>query len=363
MTHLSQYSPGMQTTQQRDNILKAVRFERPDHIPMEFHINGACWQHYPQDALQELMAEHPLLFPDFTRTQEKIIPYFSLVQRKEAPYTDPWGCTWITSEDGITGTVTQHPLADWADFENYEAPDPEETDGLIPVDWDQITAKMAHKKAEGKLLQAALRHGHTFLQLCDIRGYQALVFDMVDNEPRLRQLIQMVEDFNMALVEKYLKLGIEWMSYPEDLGMQLGPMLSPKHFREYIQPSYQRLMQPAADANCIIHMHSDGDIRTLADELVDSGVQVINLQDLVNGIDWIAEKYAGKVCIDLDIDRQKITPSGRPEDIDDLIREEVEKLGSKEGGLMMIYGLYPGVPLENVKALMDAMEKYATYYV
>ena len=29
---------------------------------------------------------------------------------------------------------------------------------------------------------------------------------------------------------------------------------------------------------------------------------------------------------------------------------------------MMIYGLYPGVPLENVKALMDAMERYATYF-
>jgi hypothetical protein len=86
------------------------------------------------------------------------------------------------------------------------------------------------------------------------------------------------------------------------------------------------------------------------------------LQDLVNGIDWIAEHYASKVCIDLDIDRQKITPKGSPQDIDQLIREEVEKLGSKDGGLMMIYGLYPGVPLENVKALMDAMEKYAGYY-
>jgi hypothetical protein len=40
----------------------------------------------------------------------------------------------------------------------------------------------------------------------------------------------------------------------------------------------------------------------------------------------------------------------------------VEKLGSAQGGLMMIYGLYPGVPLPNVKALMDAMEKYATFY-
>ena len=28
----------------------------------------------------------------------------------------------------------------------------------------------------------------------------------------------------------------------------------------------------------------------------------------------------------------------------------------------MIYGLYPGIPLENVRALMDAMERYMGYF-
>jgi len=28
----------------------------------------------------------------------------------------------------------------------------------------------------------------------------------------------------------------------------------------------------------------------------------------------------------------------------------------------MIYGLYPGIPLENIKAVMDAMERYAAFY-
>jgi uroporphyrinogen decarboxylase len=89
---------------------------------------------------------------------------------------------------------------------------------------------------------------------------------------------------------------------------------------------------------------------------------VINLQDLVNGIDWIADRFAGQVCVDLDIDRQAVTRFGTPAQIDALIREEVEKLGSKHGGLMMIYGLYPGVAMENVRALMDAMTRYATFY-
>ena len=55
----------------RDNILKAIRFERPDYIPMIFSINSACWHHYDQNALQDLMEAHPFLFPDFRREKEK----------------------------------------------------------------------------------------------------------------------------------------------------------------------------------------------------------------------------------------------------------------------------------------------------
>jgi uroporphyrinogen decarboxylase len=59
---------------------------------------------------------------------------------------------------------------------------------------------------------------------------------------------------------------------------------------------------------------------------------------------------------------QGITRFGTPAQIDALIGEEVEKLASPRGGLMMIFGMYPGMPLENAKALMDAMEKYAGFY-
>ena len=139
-------------------------------------------------------------------------------------------------------------------------------------------------------------------------------------------------------------------------------MLSPELFRKYIKPSYEKIIQPAKDAGCIIHMHSDGDIRLLMDDILDCGVDIINLQDLVNGIDWIAEKLAGKVCIDLDVDRQDIMMNGTPAQVDSLILEEIEKLGSKEGGLMLCQGVYPAISLENIEAAMDAMEKYAGYY-
>lgn len=344
---------------ENENLKRAVRFEKPDWIPVTFHINEACWFHYDQQALQELMVEHPLLFPGY-QPVAKVEPNLSPVQRADIPYVDPWGCTWKTSEDGIVGLVSDHPLADWKSFADYQAPDPSKTDGLLEVDWVHKAKDMSGRN--GELSIASLPHGHTFLRLCDIRGYENLVFDMMDDNPNMSRLIEMVEEFNLGVINRYIECGATWMSYPEDLGTQSGPMIIPEHFRKYIKPSYERLMKPARDKGLIIHMHSDGDIRVLADELIDGGVEVINLQDIVNGIDWIADNFAGKICIDLDIDRQSVTPYGTRSEIEALIKEEVQKLGSRDGGLTMIYGLYPGVPLENVKALMDALETYMGYY-
>ena len=308
------------------------------------------------------MADHPLLFPGGPPDLDPYEPRYLLNARADAQYTDAWGCVWTTPDDGITGTVTGHAIVTWDALNTYQSPDPAETDGVYPRDWDAVATSFKSAKSEGRLRTGGLTHGHTFLRLCDLRGYQNLLFDMTDEEPRLWELIEMVEAFNSGMVQRLLDLGAEWISYPEDLGMQVGPMLSPEQFRTYIKPSYQRLMKPARERGVIVHMHSDGDIRTLVDDLIEGGVEVINLQDLVNGIDWIAEKFAGKVCIDLDIDRQDVVPRGTPAQVDALVREEVEKLGSREGGLMMIHGWYPGVPLENVRALMDAMENYAGFY-
>lgn len=95
---------------------------------------------------------------------------------------------------------------------------------------------------------------------------------------------------------------------PEDLGMQVGPKSGPDHFRQYIKPFYQRMIGLVWQAGEIIHMHSDGDIRLLADDIVDGGIEALNLQNLVNGVDWNAENLKDRVCVDKNIDRQKIIP-------------------------------------------------------
>jgi hypothetical protein len=144
----------------------------------------------------------------------------------------------------------------------------------------------------------------------------------------------------------------------EDLGMQNTPMLSSEHFRKYIAPCYDRLTRPVKAAGILVHEHSDGFILPLLDDIIRTGGDVLNLQDLVNGIDAIAREAKGRIAIDLDVDRQLVTVQGSPKDIDDHIRECVTKLGSPEGGLSLVYQPWPPTPPANLDAAFGAMERH-----
>jgi uroporphyrinogen decarboxylase len=283
-------------------------------------------------------------------------------RRKGIRYTDSWGCEWSTAYDGYTGSVVYHPLENWENFETYTAPDPDKHWGWGTIDWGKEHERTLKVQRSGNLVTTGLRHGYMFLTLEYLCGYENLIFDMYEENPKLYALIQMVEDFNFELVKRYLALGPDVCTYPEDLGAQSGPMIMPEHFRKYIIPSYKRLMQPAKDSNTLVRVHSDGYVMDLVDDIIDAGANILNIQDLVNGIDTMWKELKGRVALDLDIDRQNIVMHGSPKDIDDHIHEIVEKLGSKQGGLSLSCGIYPPVPIENIGAIMDALEKYSTFY-
>jgi uroporphyrinogen decarboxylase len=306
---------------------------------------------------------HPRLFPTFKKGSVDFNNFGSRLKGREV--LDDFGCLWRFNISGLQGQVVKHPLKDWSDFAHYSLPDPEkgivqEGGGLDP--WDAIEERIENARKMDDVIVGSMPHGFFFQRLYYLRGFENLMMDFVRNTSQLEKLIEMLTEYNLALVERFIRLRVDMVSFGDDLGLQDRMPISPKTFRRFIYPSYRKIFGRVRDSGIRVYLHTDGHIMEVADALMEAGVSVLNIQDRVNGLDNIREEIKGRVCIDLDIDRQLLVPFGNPEEIRSHIHEAVVKLGSEKGGLMMYSEIHADVPLENIDAVCTAFESLMNYY-
>jgi len=347
---------------ERENYIRNARRTGPEYMPCQVHVSMASWDQW-RGEMEKVALRHPTIFPSFRKGMYDFdnLP-FAAHQRKGEPFRDSWGVLWKTDVNGLTGVAVEHPLDDWSKLKDWRPPDPMKDGKFGPVHWEKIRENVAAAKARGDLTSGGVDHGFILLRLADLRGFEALMLDFADRSPELRELIEIVDRYNRTVVDQYVDMGVDVMGLAEDLGAQTASLISPAMFREWCLPSYQRLTAPCREAGILALLHSDGYIMDLMDLFEEAGIDIVNPQDLCNGIDDLARVCKGRFCVRLDVDRQRIVPFGTRREIRDLIEEEVGKLGSPRGGLELLCGVYPPTPPENVDALCCAMEEFRTYW-
>lgn len=347
---------------ERENYIKNARFQGPKWVPSAVVISGASWDEH-REAMEEVCIRHPLFFPGVRKGWRDYDNHvFPVQHRANEVATDTWGCDWVTSTNGIIGAVVNAPLANWDDLDTYQIPDANVMLDWGPIDWAAERARLTKQRQQGNLIRVGTAHGFLYLRLQYLRGFENLMIDIATDEPRLHTLIDRIVEHNMVIVRNYVDIGVDEIFYADDLGTQTATFISPADFRKWLKPAYAKLMQPCKDAGVLCGFHSDGRTLDILIDQIEAGVDMVNPQDLCNGIDNLARYIKGRACINLDIDRQTIVPYGTRQEIFDLIEEEVRKLGDPSGGLMFICGIYPPTPPANVDALCCALEKYMTYW-
>ncbi len=348
---------------ERENWLRTANMRGGEWIPARVVISDAAWRTYREE-LEDVVARHPRLFRDFRPGSMDFDRPFRGGRGPQPgrPWRDNWGCVWEAEVHGIQGVVVGHPLADWDALDHFSAPDPLRETDRETISWEGRRQAVRRARESGRLAQGHLGHGFFFMRLYYLRGFENVMLDMASGDPRLRRLIQIVERYHRCVVDRWLRCGIDAMKMGEDLGTRQASFMGPRLFEEWVAPTYRRLMRPIREAGAHVYLHSDGYIMDIMENLIGCGVTVVNPQDLVNGIDALAEQVKGRVCIDLDIDRQSVVPFGTPTEIRDLIEREVRTLGSPQGGLMLTCGIYPPTPPENVHAVCSAIEEFMTWW-
>jgi uroporphyrinogen-III decarboxylase len=91
------------------------------------------------------------------------------------------------------------------------------------------------------------------------------------------------------------------------------------------------------------------------------GVDVVNAQVAVMGLEWVERNAKGKVTFRTDIDRQRVMPFGTPAEVKEEVQRVFEACGDERGGIVACGEVGPDVPLENVEAMYEAFLEYGTY--
>jgi len=310
--------------------IKAIRREYPSRIPISAGILPSAWMKH-REALDEIVRRHPLVFGKSGDQRDYDTVGGTYV---EGEHVDVWGCVWSNVKTGMEAIVTGHPAPTREAVHSLEIPDKDDN----------------------------MPHGFMYLRLGDIRGFEEIMIDFAEEPPELQMLIDKVLEYNLRQVKRKL----EKISQPgqivyfgDDLGMQNSLPVNLEKWRWFLKPSFSKIYSPVKEAGHYVYMHTDGHILEIIPDLVECGVDVVNPQVGANGLENLANVCKGKVCIDLDLDRQQF-PFWSPGDIDAHVREAVEILGSPEGGLWLKAEFGDGVPLENIEAICSALEKYST---
>ena len=200
--------------------------------------------------------------------------------------------------------------------------------------------------------------------LCRIDNFLRL---LAEDPKTVHRLLDVLVEIHLQNLEKFLgAVGpyIDIILFGDDLGMQSGPQISPKMYREMLKPRHQRLWQRAKElANVKVMLHCCGGIRPLLDDLIDAGLDTTNpIQTSCKGMEpaGLKRDFGGRLCFwGGGGDTQTILPTATPAEVRRHVRERLE-IFAPGGGFVFqqIHNILANVPPENIVAMFDAVREF-----
>jgi hypothetical protein len=239
---------------------------------------------------------------------------------------DEWGCVWENIGVSNLGEVKEFPLKDWADWETFKVPDIRD-----PRRWENL--RSAREAAGERFL---LGSGISLYERAHfVRGLENLWTDIHQHPEELGRLLDVLVEMNLYAIEQYARLGVDGYIFADDWGFQQGLMISPRSWRALWKPRYTRVFQAACDAGLATFLHSCGDISAILDDLIDAGLQVIEMHQQENmGMEQLGERFRGLITFMCPVDIQKTMVNGTMDEIREYCGRLVHTLGLPEGGFI-----------------------------
>ena len=261
---------------------------------------------------------------------------------------DWWGVGFDTKEEGYFAAVS--PLQENPDLDNYSWPDPH--DPQLLQDAEQRIKAYGDSYFMTPNLGFAL-----FERAWTMRGFENFFMDMATDPGFTNELLDRITEIQLALIHRYLDLGVDGGYFGDDYGAQKNLLFSPHMWRKYIKPRLAQLFAPFRERGLPVLMHSDGQIQKILPDLVEIGLTTLNpVQPEVLDHAWLRENFKGDLAFYGGISTQTVLPHGTPDDVRKAVSDCVAELAPDGSGLLLApsHRMMSDIPMANVSAMLDA---------
>ena len=216
----------------KERLRRAIRHEPVDRLPTQINYTGRQGEqlaayfgvsvaHLPDrldNHLRRLDLTHPARF-----SEDGSVKF------------DWWGAGFDTGEEGYFVRVS--PLQERKDLDAMAWPDPYDPDILND-------AALAIAADNGQHFLVPNFGWALFERAWSLRGMVEFFMDMAGDPKYAGELLDRVADIQLALIHRFIELGVDGVYFGDDYGGQANMLLSPKMWRTLIKPRLARLFEP-----------------------------------------------------------------------------------------------------------------------
>ena len=336
-----------------ERMLRVLQRQEPDRVPhFEWLVDrrvreALCPNCKSPNEFAERMG-HDAIVVELNYKKERV---------GENRWLSAWGfVTQDTPEEH--GIEVESPIKTMADFERYTPPDP-----LLPERFMAVEAAVEKYKGD----RAVIVHLNDVFSLPRyLMGMQDLLMAIVLDPELVKALIKMSVDINLQLAKEIVDRGVKIVYTGDDIAYNKGLLMSPRHFRELLYPDFYRVMQGFKELGLYVIKHTDGNLWSIMDLLVDSGIDCLDPIDPLAGMDLgeVKAKYGDRIALKGNVDCADLMTFGTPDDVVEATRAALQQ-GMPGGGFILSSSnsIHSAVKPENYAAMLYTLQEYGQLLV
>ncbi len=206
---------------------------------------------------------------------------------------DVFGVHWTAAQPVSHCTPHQKPIYD--DIEDWRAQ--VRIPNVEKLDWETFQQDVEKLDTENKIIMMTALCG-LLERGTMLTSMEECMMDIITDPENYYDMMGAIADYKIALINKICQyVHPDIIVYHDDWGTNHGTFISPALWRQVIRPHTQRIYDAMKARNIIICQHTCGDVSTLMDDMVEMGLDMVDLQKKCSNLGACSAKYSGRMMI------------------------------------------------------------------